>query len=109
MSQGVVKTDIIFDEIIKAVRAFSDPEKIILFGSRASETGTERSDIDIAVMDPEVTDRQMRRIRAAADDIRTLHRIDVVWLNNVSEEFRREILSTGKIIYEGEEKAAICD
>jgi len=26
----------------------------------------------------------------------------------MKEEFRAEILSTGKIIYEGEEKAAVC-
>lgn len=41
--------------------------------------------------------------------MRTLHDIDIVWLDDVSEEFRTEVLSTGKIIYEGEEKAAVCD
>ncbi len=71
MSQGVVKTDFIFDEIIKAVRTFSDPEKIILFGSRAAGDETKLSDIDIAVQDDNVTDRQMRRIRELIEEIRT--------------------------------------
>ncbi|GAB4420722.1 MAG: hypothetical protein OHK0032_16480 [Thermodesulfovibrionales bacterium] len=98
----------IIEEIVNTLLLYSQPERIILFGSRASDTWTERSDIDIAVIDPDVTDMQMRRIREAVDEIRTLHRIDIVWLNNVTEEFRTEVLSTGKIIYEGKEKASIC-
>jgi len=96
-------------EIVKAVLHYSEPERIILFGSRASDFWVERSDIDIAIMDGDATDKQKRRIREAIDEIRTLHRIDIVWLDDLTEEFRAEILSTGKIIYEGEEKAILVE
>lgn len=95
--------------IIDAVRLHSDPERIILFGSRAQGYETERSDVDIAVQDALVTDRQMRLIREAVEDIRTLHKIDIIWLDRVSEDFRLEILRTGKIIYEREGKVALCN
>lgn len=98
----------IIAEIVKAIRLHSDPEKIILFGSRAQGYETERSDIDIAVQDALVTDRQMRLIREAVEDIRTLRKIDIVWLERISEDFRQEIFRTGKVIYERERKAAVC-
>lgn len=98
----------VIQDVVKVILIYSQPEKIILFGSRATGDYKERSDIDIAVVDPDVTDRQMRKIRDAIDEIRTLHRIDIVWLNMVSEEFRDEIISTGKVIYEGGKKASVC-
>ncbi len=99
----------VIEEAVNAIVLYSRPDRIILFGSRASDVWKERSDIDIAIIDREITDRQKRRIRETVDEIRTLHEIDIVWLDDVSEEFRTEVLSTGKIIYEGEEKAAVCD
>lgn len=100
--------DRVIDKIIEVILIYSQPEKIILFGSRATGDYKERSDIDIAVVDPDITDRQMRKIREAVDEIRTLHSIDILWLNRVSEEFRDEILSTGKVIYEGGKKTTVC-
>lgn len=100
--------DRIIDKVIEVILIYSQPEKIILFGSRATGDYKERSDIDIAVVDPEITERQMRKIRDAIDEIRTLHSIDLLWLHRISEEFRDEILSTGKVIYEGGKKATIC-
>lgn len=83
-------------EIVRTILIYSQPERIILFGSRAVGVGVnkERSDIGIAIIDPEITHRQMRRLRDAIDEIRTLHLIDIVWLNNMPEEFRNEVLST---------------
>lgn len=100
--------DFLIKEIVDAIKKFSEPERIILFGSRAQGFEREHSDIDIAIEDYEVTDRQMRLIRDAIEDIRTLHKIDIVWLDKISDEFRNEILRTGKIIYERQRKAAIC-
>lgn len=98
----------VISEVVDIVRLFSNPDKIMLFGSRAQELDRERSDIDIAVIDGAVTDRQMRRIREALEDIRTLYKIDIVWLNRVDEEFKQEILRTGKVIYDGKGQASVC-
>jgi proline iminopeptidase len=98
----------VISEVIDIVRLFSNPDKIMLFGSRAQELDRERSDIDIAVIDGAVTDRQMRRIREAIEDIRTLYKIDIVWLNRVDEGFKQEILRTGKVVYDGKGQASVC-
>lgn len=100
--------DRLIDKVIEVILIYSRPEKIILFGSRATGDYKERSDIDIAVIDPEITQRQIRKIREEIDEIRTLHTIDIVWLHRVSEEFRKEILSTGKVIYDRGKKATVC-
>jgi predicted nucleotidyltransferase len=100
--------DKVINEIADIVRLFSNPDNIILFGSRAHGLDRERSDIDIAVIDDAVTDRQMRQIREAIESIRTLYKIDIVWLNRVDEEFRQEIIRAGKVIYERKGKARVC-
>ncbi len=88
--------DFLIKEFVDAIKKFSEPERIILFGSRAQGFEREHSDIDIAIEDHEVTDRQMRLIREAIEDIRTLHKIDIVWLDKISEGFRNEILRIGQ-------------
>jgi predicted nucleotidyltransferase len=100
--------DKVINDIVAIILSFSNPKKIMLFGSRAQGLDREHSDIDIAVIDDAVTDRQMRQIRTAIEDIRTLHKIDIVWLDKVNEEFRQEILKTEKVIYEGKGKASVC-
>lgn len=72
-------------------------EKVILFGSRARGTHTERSDIDLAVsggdFDPFYWD--------VMEKTHSLLMFDLVDLNaGISEELRTEIERDGVVIYE---------
>ncbi len=71
--------------------------KVILFGSRARGTHTERSDIDIAVSGGDF-DSFYWEIK---DNVHSLLTFDIVNLDSVvSEELRKEIEKDGIIIYE---------
>lgn len=72
-------------------------EKVILFGSRARGTNSERSDIDLAVRGGNVGE-----FRFAMDElIQTLLMFDVVDLSgDPSEELLSEIKRDGIVIYE---------
>lgn len=71
--------------------------KVILFGSRARGTHTERSDIDIAVSGGDL-DSFYWEIK---ENVRSLLTFDIVSLDSgVSEELQREIERDGIVIYE---------
>ena len=75
--------------------------RVVIFGSRASGTGTERSDIDIGVdaghtLAPEL----MVRLRDALDALPILQKTDVVDLATVTSEFRRIALAKVVVLLE---------
>ena len=72
-------------------------KKVILFGSRAKGTNSDRSDIDIAISGGDFF--------SFAEDVdektNTLLKFDVVNLDkNISSKFRAEIENNGVLIYE---------
>ena len=72
-------------------------EKVILFGSRARGTNTERSDIDIAVYGGDF-DSFYWDIK---EKVHSLLMFDVVEIDaGISEELRKEIKKDGVVIYE---------
>ena len=74
-----------------------DIQKIILFGSRARGTHTERSDIDIAVSGGDF-DAFYWSIK---EDVHSLLTFDIACLDSgISEELKEEIERDGVIIYE---------
>lgn len=88
------------DRVYKDIIRFADADKIlkiILFGSRAKGTHTERSDIDIAVSGGDF-DAFYYDIK---EKIHSLLTFDVIDLDkDVSEELKKEIDRDGVIIYE---------
>lgn len=88
------------DRVLKEIILFAkkhDVEKIILFGSRARGTHTERSDIDIAVIGGDF-DAFYWSIK---DKVNSLLSFDVVDFDNgISDELKNEIERDGVIIYE---------
>ena len=70
--------------------------KVILFGSRASGTHTERSDIDLAVSGGNYLDFYYN----VQEESHTLLMFDVVNLDQkISEELKKEIERDGVVIY----------
>ena len=76
-----------------------DPQRIILFGSRAEGTHSPGSDFDLAVDAPKPLDRTYQ-IRETVNDSVGLYSVDIVYLPGVEAEFRNLILKTGKVVYE---------
>lgn len=88
------------DRIIKELTQFArryDVCKLILFGSRARGTHTERSDIDIAVYGGDFDSFYWE----TKENTHTLLTFDIIDCDSgVSEELQKEIEKDGVIIYE---------
>ena len=85
--------DILVDEI--------NPKKLVLFGSRGKGTALFNSDYDIAIDSELLNIRRKRELKEKIDEILGLHKIDLIFLQEVDPGFKNIILKTGKIIYEG--------
>ena len=86
----------VFREICLAAEAYGI-EKIILFGSRARGTHSERSDIDIAVSGGDVSGFYW----AMNENVWSLLSFDIVELDKgITGELKNEIERDGMIIYE---------
>lgn len=88
------------NRVIKDINLFarkSGVDKIVLFGSRARGTHSERSDIDIAVFGGDF-DAFYRDLK---EGVRSLLSFDIVDCGkSVSEELKKEIERDGVTIYE---------
>ena len=81
-------------EITEALLNFCVPERIILSGSRAKGTNTERSDIDLFVECENLSLREKRKIREAVDRAAGMYSVDIIFSDEVSREFK-EIVKRG--------------
>lgn len=88
------------DRVVRDIIAFSREykiQKVVLFGSRARGTHTDRSDVDLAVSGGDFDSFD----RAVKERVHSLLSFDVVeWDAGVSEELKQEIERDGVVIYE---------
>ncbi|MEJ5173224.1 MAG: nucleotidyltransferase domain-containing protein [Hydrogenothermaceae bacterium] len=92
------KVEEYIQDIVEELKNYN-PDRVILFGSRARGTATKSSDIDIAV-DLNLDYREERKLKEKLDEISGLYTVDVVFLPKVKEEFRQQILKEGVVLYE---------
>jgi predicted nucleotidyltransferase len=87
----------LLNEVVRRVLTMARPDRIILFGSAASGQMTEDSDIDLLVVEPELTNMHERRvaIRGAVGDIG--YPVDVIVMR--TERFERTKRFIGGIAY----------
>jgi len=83
------------------------PEKIVLFGSLAKGEGSSESDVDLLVIKRTGERRVNRRVEALRGlsrkvplDVIILTPEEVEFLRKEGSPFIREVLSTGKVLYE---------
>lgn len=87
----------VYKEIEQYGRAFS-AKKIVLFGSRARGTNTEKSDIDLAVFGCKDFMRLQDTIQ---EELWSLLRIDMINMEeDISPELAKEIERDGVVLYE---------
>ena len=95
----IMKIDIP-DVVLKNIAAFAENnsvEKVVLFGSRARGTNTERSDVDLAVYGGDFDSFYWN----ITDNVNSLLSFDVINADkNISDELKKEIARDGIVIYE---------
>ena len=83
-----MRVDEVMTEIIQRCRLYG-AQKIILYGSRAKGTATERSDIDIAVSG--VASHEILDLQENLEEIPTLYTIDLVDLDTCQNQLLLEV------------------
>ncbi|MCA9407484.1 MAG: nucleotidyltransferase domain-containing protein, partial [Candidatus Omnitrophica bacterium] len=81
----------IYDGVVKILKEYLNPSKIILFGSRAKGTAEFSSDFDFAVECEEIDFSIERKMKDKIEDVCGLYKIDVVYLNKADEDFKNII------------------
>ncbi len=74
--------------------------RVILFGSRARGDAEPRSDVDLAVEAPGLSEREWLRLLDMVEAADTLLLIDLVRLEDAPEELRARIASEGRTLHE---------
>ena len=82
-------------KFIQKIKQLPFVEKIILFGSRARKTNQSRSDIDLAIICPQATQKQWHDILEIVEEADTLLVIDCVRLDTADYDFKQRILIDG--------------
>lgn len=86
------------DIIVKLLTTLFPNAKVYLFGSRARGTHKIESDIDIAIDDlRKIPILEMARARNILESLNIPQTIDLIDINNVSEDFKKIILKEGII------------
>ena len=88
------------NNIIKILVDELNPDRLILFGSRGKGKAFTNSDYDIAVDTRKIEFRKKRILKEKLEDILGLHKLDLVFINEVEKKFKEIILKTGRVVYE---------
>ncbi|WP_456397903.1 type VII toxin-antitoxin system MntA family adenylyltransferase antitoxin [Desulfurobacterium sp.] len=71
--------------------------KVILFGSRARNSHTEFSDIDIAIMAEEDISEEILTLKELFENSLLPQKVDIINFNEASNSLKEEILKEGKV------------
>jgi hypothetical protein len=87
--------------VVEAARKWLNAEVVLLFGSRAARTHSERSDFDFAIKPDTASEESWTFFWNDVDDnAPTLNKLDLVNLNSrLRPEFVNEIWKTGKTLW----------
>jgi predicted nucleotidyltransferase len=95
------KVEKIINDLVYVLVEKLQPERVLLFGSRAKGENKPYSDIDLAVeLNQNIDFRLKRKIKELIEDISGMYSVDIVYLNECSESFRNIVYETGKVLYE---------
>ncbi len=88
-------------EKIKEIAVKYRIEKVLLFGSRARRDASPVSDYDIVVFGKDMSALDRARFCTDADEIPTLKKIDIVFVNDgLTDDLMESIKKDGVVIYE---------
>ncbi len=90
----------ILDKIVAVIKEVLNPLQIILFGSRAKGKPQKGSDFDVAIKGARPESNIERQLQEEIEDVCGLYLVDIVYLDEIDEDFREIIDQTGKVVYE---------
>jgi len=83
------------NKILHVIQSVLPDVKVYLFGSQATGKARQSSDIDIAVeRDTPISRFELAEIKNMLENSRLLKKIDIVDINDINEDFKKEILKT---------------
>jgi len=87
----------IIDDINSVIKRFPKVEKVLIYGSRATNTYKNYSDIDIAIFSTTLTAQEFSDLWNQLNDLPSIFKIDLVHFEGLSNDtLKKEILITGK-------------
>lgn len=96
--------------VVKLQRLFDRTpglERVLLFGSRAQGTFRNASDIDLAVDGPNMSRRDVARLRGEIEELELMYPVDLVSLQDkLDERFRGFIERDGRVVWQPRRHAA---
>ena len=93
--------------IVDVLRANGRVERAVLFGSRAKETFTQGSDVDIALFGEALTAADQARLAAAMEELTVPHRVDLLLYGGIEDAtLRAHIRRDGIELYRRRESAS---
>lgn len=88
------------DQLLEIIHKYVPKCTIYLFGSRAQDVEKAGSDVDIAIDAGSIIEHKLiLNILNDIDDTTIPMKVDIVDLQNVKENFKKEVLSEGIIIW----------
>lgn len=78
------------DALRRVFARFPYVQAVKVFGSRATGTAQPTSDLDLAISAPGANPGQIARLRDALEEAPIIYRLDVVWLEDLTNERLRE-------------------
>ena len=92
--------------IVDVLAANERVERAVLFGSRATETFTDGSDVDIALFGEELTIADRARLAEAMEELTVPHRVDVLLYDGIDNETLRKHIRRDGIEWYGRREDA---
>ncbi len=90
----------ILDDLQKTFAHYPEIQTVLIFGSRARSDYRAGSDIDLAVVAPEMSDPTFSRLWNEIDELPIAYKMDVLHLDRLADAaLRQQILRDGKVIY----------
>ena len=78
------------DAIVDVLAANEHVERAVLFGSRATETFTRSSDVDIALFGEALTITDLARLASAMEELNVPYRVDLLLYDRIENQILRE-------------------
>ncbi len=96
----MIPTDI-FPELYQLLACYPAVEQVMLFGSRARGDFHSRSDIDLIIKAPSLSQEDwLHMVYRMTEELNTLLTIDVIRWEEASISLRERVLSEGRVVYE---------
>ena len=96
------------DAIVNILRSYERVERAVLFGSRAMETFTQGSDVDIALFGESLTTSDQACLTTAMEELTVPQRIDLVLYEEIEDiALRKHIQRYGVELYKKYESTSI--